>query len=412
MKAAFHILCAAALAAAAARGDGALPQPRRSARDAALAAFNAPRNDSMDGFIRVRSYPGDTEFRIPVMRAAQEVVEAVAARTGLQIPRGEPGIVICIRENGEPGDTRVIENTVLSAEGRIATWITLPSPGYCSLDRFRRACATAFFRAWTDRNRTKFGKPLPEMPEWVAEGVLRSCGKEFRLRDADAVLELWRGGGMPFFPRLFAGMRMMESQRGRALCGVFALWMCETPAKPLSKKAPGKSTVFTLQMERLAAGIPWDPASVLAGLAGSDDPQAQDAAFDERMARNIRAWLNPGHPAPWEARAFASRLSLVAPFWDGPFSDGTRACGYRRALALYSGDARVRMAAALAVRGVLAAGEGRGPEMKAAAAAYAKFLEALATPGTKREDAAELLDEAEARLAEVAEAAAALYARR
>ena len=398
------IVAAAAFCAASAPAAA-----QDSAPVAAAAVFNAPVSVSSEGFVRVRSFEGDTQFRGPVMQAASEVVQSLASQLKLRIPRDEAGLVIYIRDGGATNDARVIENVVRTAEGRVATWVTLPSPAYCSLRHFRRACAAAFFRAWTDRNRRGSGGQLPELPSWAVEGIIRAYGKTWQVRDAAAVMKLWRSGEMPFLPRLFPAMRVMESERGAALAGFFALWMRETPADSIfvkrggDKEPPQRIDVFRLQLERLACGEEWNADRILADLSGSENKAEQDAALDERIARNARAWLLPGEGCPWDAEIFASSLSLCAPFGRPPFADGSRTCSFRRAVRLAERDMETRLAAAASIPRIRAAGEGRDPGLRAAAEAYAAFLEALARGGKSQNELDALLDAAEERLAELHE---------
>lgn len=391
----------------------AAPVSAQVLRTRAEAAFSAPQMLSSDGFVKVRSFAGDSGFCGPVLQAASEVVEAVSTGLKIQPPAGEPGLVIFIRKDGTPGDTSVLEYVVPTLSGRVSTRVVLPCADSCSLRHFRRACAAALLRAWVDSVRDANVKgPLPEVPDWAVEGLLRSCGRRFAARDAAVAAELWRSGDFPPVWRIFPKMRLMESERGTALCGFFAEWMRDTPADSILPPGAAKDSsvrekidVFRLQLERLSRGMPWNPQLVLRDLSGSQDPSLQDAALDERMIRNTRAWLTPGKLQTWDVDAFASRLCLAAPFSLDGFSDGSRVCSFRRAIPLGAHDPAVRFVAARKIYQVRLLSSGRGDALSSAGEMYARFLSALAANETPRETLEEMLDAAEAKLAEAKESA-------
>lgn len=322
---------------------------------------------STDGFIRVVAYDNprdDVGFRRPILAFAGNLLDSLSR--AFDVKRGkasEPGLVIYAMD-GRTNDTRVIVKQETRGNGSSVVKIYLPSPGYSDLDELRMGIAKSFVG--------------PDMPDWLAQGVLRCRDGEMRREDTRFMLELWSSGRLPFFPALCTDLRVGKG-KAAALPGFVAGWIKER--KVLEKlKAEG-----------------WNGNRLAELLTGEKDPVLQDRACDERLARLARSVLEPGECGEWELNFFSSRLLLQPPYFDMKLVDDRAVCTFRDAIDAGESNLLVRATALLKSREVPLYAIGRGDGLRSAADAYTRFLLGVAA-GEKREDLEKLLKKADSKL--------------
>jgi hypothetical protein len=266
--------------------------------------------------------------------------------------------------DGRTNDTRVIVKPETRANGSKVVKIFLPSPGYSDLDELRMGIAKSFVGS--------------DMPDWLAQGVLRCQDDHIRRSDMRFVLELWSSGKLPFFPALCTDLRIGKG-KAAALPGYVAGWIKE-------KKILGK-----LKEEG------WNGTRLAEMLTGEREPALQDRASDERLARLARSVLEPGKCGKWELDFFTSRLLLYPPYFDTKLMEGRAVCSFREAIEAGESNLLVRATALLKSREVPLYALGRGDGLRVAAEGYTRFLLGVAA-GEKKEALEKLLNNADARL--------------
>ena len=322
---------------------------------------------STDGFIRVVAYDNprdDVGFRRPILAFAGNLLDSLSNAFDVKrVKVKEPGLVIYAMD-GRTNDTRVIVRPETRGNGSKVVKIYLPSPGYSDLDELRMGIARSFVGA--------------DMPDWLAQGVLRCRDSETIREDTRFMLELWSGGRLPFFPALCTDLRVGKG-KAAALPGFVAGWIKER--KVLEKlKAEG-----------------WNGKRLAEMLTEERYPVMQDRACDERLARLARSVLEPGECGDWELDFFSSRLLLYPPYYDMKLVDGRAVCSFREAIDVGESNFLVRATALLKSREVPLYAIGRGDRLRAAADAYTRFLLGVAA-GEKKEDLEKLLKKADSKL--------------
>ena len=322
---------------------------------------------STDGFIRVVAYDNprdDVGFRRPILAFAGNLLESLSNAFNIKRMKvKEPGLVIYAMD-GRTNDTRVIVKPEKRSNGSKVVKIYLPSPGYSDLDELRMGIAKSFVGA--------------DMPEWLAQGVLRCRDSETIREDTRFILELWSGGRLPFFPALCTDLRVGKG-KAAALPGFVAGWIKERKV-----------------LEKLRAEG-WNGKRLAEMLTGEKSPVMQDRACDERLARLARSVLEPGECGGWELDFFSSRLLLYPPYYDMKLVDGRAVCSFREAIDVGESNLFVRATALLKSREVPLYAIGRGDRLRTAADAYTRFLLGVAA-GEKKEDLVKLLNKADSKL--------------
>ena len=322
---------------------------------------------STDGFIRVVAYDNPRDevgFRRPILAFAGNLLDSLSNAFNVKREKvKEPGLVIYAMD-GRTNDTRVIVKPEKRSDGSKVVKIYLPSPGYSNLDELRMGIAKSFIGA--------------DMPDWLAQGVLRCRDSETIREDTRFMLELWSGGRLPFFPALCTDLRVGKGMAA-ALPGFVAGWIKER--KILEKlKAEG-----------------WNGKRLAEMLTEEKDPVMQDRACDERFARLARSVLEPGECGKWELDFFSSRLLLYSPYYDMKLVDGRAVCSFREAIDIGESNLLVRATALLKSREVPLYAIGRGDRLRAVADTYTRFLLGVAA-GEKKEDLLKLLNKADSKL--------------
>ena len=322
---------------------------------------------STDGFVRVVAYDNprdDMGFRRPILAFAGNLIDSLSAAFDVKRSKvKEPGLVVYAMD-GRTNDTRVIVRPETRMNGSKVVKIFLPSPGYSDLGELRSGIAKSFIGA--------------DMPDWLAQGVLRCLDEDTRRADTRFVLELWSAGRLPFFPALCTDLRVGKG-KAAALPGYVAGWIREKKILP-KLKAEG-----------------WDGRRLAEMLTDEKVPFMQDRASDERLARLARSVLEPGRCGVWELDFFSSRLMLYPPYFDVKFLNGGSACTFSEAIEAGESNLLVRATALLKSREVPLYSIGRGDGLKAAADAYTRFLLGVAA-GEDRKKLEQLLKNADSRL--------------
>ena len=303
-------------------------------------------------------------FRRPILAFAGNLVDSLSAAFDMKrVKVKEPGLVIYAMD-GRTNDTRVIVRPETRGNGSRVVKIFLPSPGYSDLDELRMGIAKSFVGA--------------DMPDWLAQGVLRCQDDNVRRSDTRFILELWSGARLPFFPALCTDLRVGKG-KAAALPGYVAGWIKER--KILGKlKAEG-----------------WNGRRLAELLTGETDPVLQDRASDERLARLARSVIEPGACGKWELDFFSSRLLLYPPYFDTKLIDGRAVCSFREAIEAGESNLLVRATAFLKTRELPLYALGRGEELRQTADAYTRFLLGVAA-GEDRKKLEQLLNNADSRL--------------
>ena len=322
---------------------------------------------STDGFVRVVAYDNPRDemgFRRPILAFAGNLLDSLSAAFDVKRTKTkEPGLVIYAMD-GRTNDTRVIVRPETRRNGSKVVKIYLPSPGYSDLGELRSGIAKSFIGA--------------DMPDWLAQGVLRCLDDATRRADTRFVLELWSAGRLPFFPALCTDLRVGKG-KAAALPGYVAGWIREK--KILSQlKAEG-----------------WNGRRLAEMLTDEKVPVMQDRASDERLARLARSVLEPGRCGTWELDFFSSRLMLYPPYSDVKFANGRAMCTFREAMEAGESNLLVRATALLKSRELPLYALGRGDGLKAAADAYARFLLGVAA-GEDGKKLGQLLNNADSKL--------------
>lgn len=341
----------------------------------ALAAFTA-RADldfapkavvSTDGFIRVVAYDNPRDamgFRRPILAFAGNLLDSLSVAFDIKRMKvKEPGLVIYAMD-GRTNDIRVIVRPETRDNGSRVVKIFLPSPGHSDLEELRIGIAKSFVGA--------------DMPDWLAQGVLRCHDENVRRADTRFVLELWSSARLPFFPALCTDLRVGKG-KAAALPGYVAGWIRE-------RKILGK-----LKTEG------WDGKRLAEMLTGETDPVLQDRASDERLARLARSVIEPGVCGRWELDFFSSRLLLYSPYFDTNLIGDNAVCSFREAMDVGESNLLVRAMALLKAREVPLYAIGRGDGLRMAADAYTRFLLGIAA-GEDRKKLEQLLNNADSRL--------------
>lgn len=322
---------------------------------------------STDGFIRVVAYDNPRDemgFRRPILAFAGNLIDSLSAAFDIKrVKVKDPGLIIYAMD-GRTNDTRVLVRPESRADGSKVVKIFLPSPGYSDLEELRMGIAKSFVGA--------------DMPDWLAQGVLRCQDDGTRRADTRFILELWSGGRLPFFPALCTDLRVGKG-KAAALPGYVAGWIREK--KVLAKlKAEG-----------------WNGKRLAEMLTDEKEPFLQDRASDERLARLARSVLEPGACGIWELDFFSSRLMLYPPFFDTKLVGGRSACSFKDAVEAGESNLLVRATAFLKSREIPLYALGRGDELRAAADAYTRFLLGVAA-GEDKNKLKQLLKNADSRL--------------
>ncbi len=362
--------------------DVAVPRARKTVADLPKAASSA------DGFVQVLAadVPGDpVGFRLPILQFTTRLVREVERVYGLEMPKGNVGLQIHA-QNGTSNDVRVISR-VGRREGAAITHIWLPSPGFSNLEALQFAIVKAYFRGWIDRSRPQgASQPAAVMPDWMVLGALRTLSGETVDEDKRMVLSMWSEARLPFFPVLCRDLRAGTGEQA-ALCGYIVSWLRERK-------------LFKRTLEDFAAGQALTGARLAADLTEESDPDLQDRASDERLARLTRAVLSPGRATSWDLKVFTSRLLLYPAEFDKNIGANGTSCTFREAIALAAENSTVREAAARKAREMLFCAIGRGSALAAVAEAYRLFLTGLAR-GDSPDELGRLLDDAETQLQEI-----------
>lgn len=340
---------------------------------------------SADRFVEVvaADVPGDpVGFRLPILQFTTRLLRDVERVYQLKMPRGEPGLIIHALD-GRTNDVRVITRAMRRNRARL-TRVWLPSPGFSDITALRFAILKAYLRAWVDRNRPVPARaPAVEVPDWFVLGALRCLDGGVVDEDKRAVLERWSTADLPYFPVICRDLRA-GAGREAELCGYVVAWMKERH-------------VLVKALEELAAGRAWEAGRLAEALTGEKEPDRQDRASDERLARLTRAVLSPGRAAPWDLKVFTSRLLLYPPEFDKNIGANSKSCTFREALTLSGTNSMVRAVAARKAREMPFCAIGRGPALAETSEAYRLFLAGLAR-GESPETLGPLLDKAELRL--------------
>lgn len=360
-------------------------RPRKRAADLPKAAT------SSDGFVEViaSDVPGDpVGFRLPVLQFSTRLLREIERVYGLEMPRGEVGLLVHA-QNGTTNDVRVISR-VGRREAHVITHVWLPSPGFSDLGALRYAVAKAYFRAWVDRSRPRgkagVARVAAEVPDWLVLGALRALTGEGVHDDKRAVLAMWSEARLPFFPVLCRDLRAGGGEQA-ALCGYIVSWLRERK-------------LFKAVLEGLASGEKLTGAKLAFDLTGEKDPDLQDRASDERLARLTRAVLSPGKASSWDLKVFTSRLLLYPAEFDKNIGANRTSYTFREAIARAAEDPALRAAAARKAREMPFSALGRGPVLAEVSEAYRLFLAGLAR-GDAPEELTRLLDDAETQLQEI-----------
>lgn len=359
-----------------------MPRARRAA------ALLPKAVSSADGFVEVvaADVPGDpVGFRLPVLQFTTRLIREVERVYGLSMPRGGVGLLIHAQD-GTTNDVRVISRAGRRS-GAAITHIWLPSPGFSDLTALRFAIVKGYFRGWIDRSRPEDRKaPAAEMPDWMVLGALRALDGDTVHDDKRAVLAMWSEARLPFFPVLCRDLRAGTGETA-ALCGYVVSWLKERK-------------LFRKTLEGLAAGQALAGGRLAADLTGETDPDLQDRASDERLARLMRAVLSPGRVSQWDLKVFTSRLLLYPAEFDKNIGAIGTSCTFREAIALAAENEAVRVAAARKAQEMLFCAIGRGSALADVAEAYRLFLTGLAR-GDSPDELGRLLDDAETQLQEI-----------
>ncbi len=343
---------------------------------------------SSDGFVEVvaADVPGDpVGVRLPILQFTTRLVRDIERVYGLEMPRGGVGLLVHAQD-GTTNDVRVISRAG-RRNGAVITHIWLPSPGHSNLEALRFAIAKAYFRGWIDRNRPQEGaSPAVEMPNWMVLGVLRTLNGERVDDDKRMILTMWSEARLPYFPVLCRDLRAGTGEAA-ALCGYVVAWLKER-------------RLFKKTLEGLAAGQVLTGARLAADLTDETDPDAQDRASDERLARLTRAVLSPGRASSWDLKVFTSRLLLYPAEFDKNIGANGTSCTFREAIAQAAENPAIRAAAARKAREMLFCAIGRGSALTDVAEAYRLFLTGLAR-GDAPDELGRLLDDAETQLQEI-----------
>ena len=375
------ILAFACLVVCAQEEDG-VSRARKTAAEMPKAAMGA------EGFVEVvaADVPGDpVGFRLPVLQFTTRLLREIERVYGLEMPRGDVGLLIHAQD-GTTNDVRVISRA--GRRGKAAMMhIWLPSPGYSDLEAFRFAIAKGYFRCWIDRNRPKEGgRPAVEMPDWMVLGALRALNPETVHDDKRGVLTMWSEARMPYFPVLCRNLRVGTGENAM-LCGYIVSWLRER-------------RLFKKTLEGFAAGEVLDAARLAANLTGEKDPDQQDRASDERLARLTRAVLSPGRASRWDLKVFTSRLLLYPAEFDKNIGANRTSYTFREAISLVVDHPAIREAAARKAREMPFCAIGRGQALADVSEAYRLFLTGLAR-GDSPDELTRLLDDAETQLQEI-----------
>ncbi len=348
---------------------------------------NLPRAvSSSGGFIKVYAHDDLSDpvgFRTPILRFVTSTVQGLAEDLKLDIPRGNTGIIVYAME-GKTNDTRVLSKVIRRNEG-VRTKIWLPSPGYSDIGRFRFEIAKAFFRSCIDNaaDAKLKRRALPELPEWVVQGALRSMDVNSERYDAYYVLDLWSNASLPFFPVLCSDLQYTQSPVV-SLSGYIVSWMKERH-------------IFRKHLMRLSEGREWSGKLLAEDLTGTKNPVEQDKVSDERLAKLTRGVLTPGIATPWDLRVFTSRLFLYSPVFGRGNGTLWNSCTFRDAAKWASEDAAVRKAAFTKMKEIPFSAIGRGEALSDVSIDYVKFLVGVAR-GDSADDLLLLLNKADGKL--------------
>lgn len=384
MKVRFPVLalCVLVCGGVFSQGTEDVVRPRKRVADLPKVATSA------DGFVKVvaADVPGDpVGFRLPILQFTTRLLREIERVYGLEMPRGEAGLIIHAQE-GTTNDVRVLSR-VVRREAHAVTQVWLPSPGFSDLKALRYAIAKGYLRAWVDRNRPKgAARAAVEVPDWFVQGVLRALTGDGVHDDKRTVLAMWSEARLPFFPVLCRDLRAGSGEQA-ALAGYVVSWLRERK-------------VFKAALERLAAGERLEGAKLAEELTGETDPELQDRASDERLARLTRAVLSPGKASSWDLKVFTSRLLLYPAEFDKNIGANRTSYTFREAIARAADDPALRAAAARKAREMPFSALGRGPALAEVSEAYRLFLAGLAR-GDAPEELTRLLDDAEAQLQEI-----------
>lgn len=191
---------------------------------------------------------------------------------------------------------------------------------------------------------------------------------------------------MPYFPVLCRNLRVGTGETAM-LCGYIVSWLRER-------------RLFKKTLEGFAAGEVLDAARLAASLTGEKDPDQQDRASDERLARLTRAVLSPGRASRWDLKVFTSRLLLYPAEFDKNIGANRTSYTFREAISLVVDHPAIREAAARKAREMPFCAIGRGQALADVSEAYRLFLTGLAR-GDSPDELTRLLDDAETQLQEI-----------
>lgn len=318
---------------------------------------------SADGRIEVFAVDqseDEVSYRHSILSFAARIITTLETKYRLFPERRSSPLITIYAQANTNSDTRVIIQ-----KDKDLTRITLPSPGHSDLDELELQLSAAYFYAFTSTN---------EIPLWAAQGALRMADNFTSRADRFAILHLWTQGRLPYFPALCTDMRVAY---GRAAClpSFIIGWMNETG-------------IFKQELERLRAGGTWDGNRIARNLTETSEPVLQDGAADNYLLRMRRRVIAPGETSQWDADLFASHLNIYLPY----------KFNYFRMCDLF-GAVRTNEAVVAAIKQKVVelpfCAIGKDERLRASAAAYVNFLNAVINPKITDKELETLLQSAE-----------------
>ena len=350
-----------------------LPEIRRP-------AIPAPPVYSGDGCVIVFSSQKRRNYRGSILVFVNRTRDLFQTGINLKLGSNKCPLEVRIGDKSD-GDTSVLTARMRDANGNLRERIELPDPEAADLNRFRRAIAVAFLRAWmVDDGGTD--KTMKDLPGWLIDGMMRYLQGVYRQTDLDRVYQLWSNACLPPADMLY-GFDSYAAGREPAVAAVLAGWFLEK-----------RGHAFKILLKDAAHGMEWSVEKASEILA-KDFEGDFDRMLDMRLYALGKRVIKPGLTTPGIVSRFRSELLLFPSDYGMMFSHTNSCYTFREAIDL-SDSKEMRQAAlekALKIRAVAA---GRDGALLALSESYERFLRALASGKKSRSELLPLLLQAEA----------------
>lgn len=319
---------------------------------------------SRDNTFVILSSAVNADYRLPVLKFADELRGALAQIMNIRVEKPEVPIIIMLGDL--TGETNAVGKQVQDVLGHWREQIEIGDPEHVDLNRLRVALTRALIRVWLTTAAGPGGAPTTP-PDWFLRGLGHAVQRTERQAHLEAVLILWSRGRIPPMMELLAPVPVAAFDEP-ALPAVLITWM--------SERESGGERMRKLWQHLVTGGV-WNADTLLHVLWSEDAAAHIDEDWDRWLVARKRLVLEPGLTTAGMLSRFRLQLAVFPADHDVPLSEGWRARSLSDLLP-YAKAPWIKRLADAQIMQLRAAAIGRDGTLYAVAEAYIEFLTALA----------------------------------